>query len=199
MATRPAGAGAARPGPARRRRLRHRPPAARALALRAGHRDRPRRCGRQGGRAWRSAPTTTSPSPSTCANCWPASRPCCAALPPAAPPARRGRHAPPTQTRCASPAGSSTPRRAALIDPQGDEVALTTGEFDLLCAFARHPGRVLSRDFLLEQTRGREAAPFDRTIDVQVGRLRKKLEGDAGGPADHQVGARRRLHLRRRR
>ena len=53
---------------------------------------------------------------------------------------------------------------------------LTSGEFDLLCMFARHPGRVLSRDFLLDQTRGREAGPFDRTIDVQVGRLRKKLE-----------------------
>jgi two-component system OmpR family response regulator len=61
-------------------------------------------------------------------------------------------------------------------------VALTGGEFDLLCAFARHPGRVLSRDFLLEQTRGREAGPFDRTIDVQVGRLRKKLEADAEDP-----------------
>jgi two-component system OmpR family response regulator len=41
---------------------------------------------------------------------------------------------------------------------------------------------VLSRDFLLESTRGREAAPFDRTIDVQVGRLRKKLEPDAVEP-----------------
>ena len=41
---------------------------------------------------------------------------------------------------------------------------------------------MLSRDFLLEQTRGREAAPFDRTIDVQVGRLRKKLEKDSDDP-----------------
>ena len=63
-----------------------------------------------------------------------------------------------------------------LKNPQGVEVALTSGEFDLLRAFAQHAGRVLSRDFLLEQTRGREAGPFDRTIDVQVGRLRKKLE-----------------------
>ncbi|QRF62907.1 winged helix-turn-helix domain-containing protein [Variovorax paradoxus] len=69
-----------------------------------------------------------------------------------------------------------------LRSPQGEEVALTGGEFDLLQAFARHPGRVLSRDFLLEQTRGREAAPFDRTIDVQVGRLRKKIEADADDP-----------------
>jgi two-component system OmpR family response regulator len=70
----------------------------------------------------------------------------------------------------------------SLANPQGQKVALTGGEFDLLCAFARHPGRVLSRDFLLEQTRGREAAPFDRTIDVQVGRLRKKIEADADDP-----------------
>ena len=61
---------------------------------------------------------------------------------------------------------------------------LTTGEFDLLNAFARHPGRVLSRDFLLEHTRGREGAAFDRTIDVQVGRLRKKLEAN---PEDPQI------------
>jgi DNA-binding response OmpR family regulator len=70
----------------------------------------------------------------------------------------------------------------SLTSPQHQDVPLTTGEFDLLCAFAQHPGRVLSRDFLLEQTRGREAAPFDRTIDVQVGRLRKKLEADAEDP-----------------
>jgi two-component system, OmpR family, response regulator len=69
-----------------------------------------------------------------------------------------------------------------LTDPNGTDVPLTTGEFDLLTAFAQHAGRVLSRDFLLEQTRGREAAPFDRTIDVQVGRLRKKLETDAENP-----------------
>ena len=71
-----------------------------------------------------------------------------------------------------------------LENPQGAVVPLTSGEFDLLSAFATHPGRVLSRDFLLEQTRGREAAPFDRTIDVQVGRLRKKIEAD---PEDPQI------------
>jgi two-component system OmpR family response regulator len=69
-----------------------------------------------------------------------------------------------------------------LIDAQGREAALTGGEFDLLCAFVRHPGRVLSRDFLLEQTRGRDGGPFDRTIDVQVGRLRKKLETNPDDP-----------------
>jgi two-component system OmpR family response regulator len=70
----------------------------------------------------------------------------------------------------------------ALSDPHGHDVPITTGEFDLLCAFAQHAGRVLSRDFLLEQTRGREAGPFDRTIDVQVGRLRKKLEANPDDP-----------------
>jgi two-component system OmpR family response regulator len=69
-----------------------------------------------------------------------------------------------------------------LVNVLGQDVPLTSGEFDLLCTFAQHPGRVLSRDFLLEATRGREAAPFDRTIDVQVGRLRKKLESDAVEP-----------------
>ncbi len=69
-----------------------------------------------------------------------------------------------------------------LCDAQGREVVLTTGEFDLLAAFARQPGRVLSRDQLLEQTRGRPAGPFDRTIDVQVGRLRRKLDDHADEP-----------------
>jgi DNA-binding response OmpR family regulator len=69
-----------------------------------------------------------------------------------------------------------------LLDPAGREVALTAGEFAILSAFVQHPDRVLSRDFLLEMTRGREAAPFDRTIDVQVGRLRKKLEVNADDP-----------------
>jgi two-component system, OmpR family, response regulator len=74
------------------------------------------------------------------------------------------------------------PAARRLLSPTGQDTALTSGEFDLLHAFAQHAGRVLSRDFLLEQTRGREAGPFDRTIDVQVGRLRKKLEEDADNP-----------------
>lgn len=71
-----------------------------------------------------------------------------------------------------------------LRDPQGEDVPLTTGEFDLLSVFVRNPGRVLSRDFLLDQTRGRDAGPFDRTVDVLVGRLRKKIEAD---PEDPQI------------
>jgi DNA-binding response OmpR family regulator len=72
------------------------------------------------------------------------------------------------------------PRR--VVGESQLELALTGGEFDLLVTFCRHPGRVLSRDFLLEATRGREAGPFDRTIDVQVGRLRRKLEADPENP-----------------
>jgi DNA-binding response OmpR family regulator len=70
-----------------------------------------------------------------------------------------------------------------VCDAGGSEVTLTAGEFDLLVTFCRHPQRVLSRDFLLDATRGREAGPFDRTIDVQVGRLRRKLGTDAEHPA----------------
>ncbi len=96
------------------------------------------------------------------------------AVTPAAPAAARGR------LRFAGWLLDVDARR--LSNTEGRDVALTSGEFDLLSTFAQHPGRVLSRDFLLESTRGREAAPFDRTIDVQVGRLRRKLEPDAVEP-----------------
>lgn len=62
-----------------------------------------------------------------------------------------------------------------LLDPSGALVTLTGGSFDLLLALVRHPGRVLTRDQLLELTRGRRADPFDRSIDVQLSRLRKQL------------------------
>jgi two-component system OmpR family response regulator len=73
-------------------------------------------------------------------------------------------------------------RARRLLDPEGRDVPLTAGEFDLLRAFTGNAGRVMSRDALLELTRGRGAGPFDRTIDVQVGRLRKKLEQDVDDP-----------------
>jgi DNA-binding response OmpR family regulator len=69
-----------------------------------------------------------------------------------------------------------------LLGPDGGEVRLTTGEFDLLVAFVRNANQVLSRDRLLDLARNREAGPFDRTIDVQVGRLRRKLEPDPQRP-----------------
>ncbi|HPT57401.1 MAG TPA: helix-turn-helix domain-containing protein, partial [Casimicrobium sp.] len=56
---------------------------------------------------------------------------------------------------------------------------LTTGEFDLLNVLVSEAGRVLTRDQLLQRTHHRDAGPFDRTIDVQIGRLRKKI-GDNG-------------------
>lgn len=69
-----------------------------------------------------------------------------------------------------------------LRGPDGNDIALTTGEFDLLLVFLRAAGRVLSRDQLISQLHGREAGPFDRSIDVQVGRLRRKIERDAAQP-----------------
>lgn len=62
------------------------------------------------------------------------------------------------------------------------QVDLTSGEFDLLLAFLHHPQQVLTRDQLLELARGRVSGPLDRTIDVQVGRLRQKLETDPKNP-----------------
>ncbi len=74
------------------------------------------------------------------------------------------------------------PGARTLVDPEGRPVELTSGEFDLLLAFAERPQRVLSRDQLLDLTRGRDAAPFDRSIDVQVSRLRRKIESDPTRP-----------------
>lgn len=64
----------------------------------------------------------------------------------------------------------------------GDEIDLTAGEYDLLIAFVEHPQRILNRDQLLDMAKGRAAIPFDRSIDVQVGRLRKKIEPDYKEP-----------------
>jgi two-component system OmpR family response regulator len=64
----------------------------------------------------------------------------------------------------------------------GESIILTAGEYELLVAFVEHPRRVLNRDQLLDMARGRAAIPFDRAIDVQVGRLRKKIEPDAKTP-----------------
>jgi two-component system OmpR family response regulator len=72
--------------------------------------------------------------------------------------------------------------RRQLCSPDGVLVELTGGEFDLLLTFLLNPQRVLTRDQLLDLTRGRIAGPLDRTIDVQVGRLRRKLEADAKNP-----------------
>jgi TolB-like protein/DNA-binding winged helix-turn-helix (wHTH) protein len=65
----------------------------------------------------------------------------------------------------------------------GEAIALTRGEFALLREFVRRSGRVLSRDFLLDAAVGRRNAPFDRSVDVMVGRLRKKVEPDPKQPS----------------
>lgn len=63
-----------------------------------------------------------------------------------------------------------------LYSPEGELVSLTTGEFRLLTAFMSHPNHVLSRDQLLDFTSGTESEAFDRSIDIQVMRLRRKIE-----------------------
>ncbi|MDB5524056.1 MAG: response regulator [Rhizobium sp.] len=72
--------------------------------------------------------------------------------------------------------------RRELTAPDNSRMELTTGEFDMLSVFVRHPGRVLSRDTLMDQTRGRNLEAFDRTIDAQIARLRKKIEVDVTNP-----------------
>lgn len=62
-----------------------------------------------------------------------------------------------------------------LGDAAGAPVTLTSGEFDLLACFVDRPRRVLSRDQILDRLRGRGAEPFDRTVDMLVSRLRRKL------------------------
>lgn len=71
----------------------------------------------------------------------------------------------------------------ALVDPDGVQVPLSTGEFNLMLAFATHPHQVLSRDQLLDLAYGREANAFDRAIDNHISRLRRKVEADPKNPA----------------
>jgi two-component system OmpR family response regulator len=101
---------------------------------------------------------------------------------------RAGTHAPATVKRLASAiyqfAGwTLDTSRRSLVSPQGALTDLTTGEFDLLVAFVEHPQRVLNRDQLLDLARGRVSLAFDRSIDVQVSRLRRKIESDPNAPA----------------
>lgn len=70
----------------------------------------------------------------------------------------------------------------ALVDREGVTVPLSTGEFNLLLALVTRPRQVLTRDQLLDLTQGREAAAFDRAIDNQVSRLRRKIEVDPRTP-----------------
>lgn len=69
-----------------------------------------------------------------------------------------------------------------LLSPEGARVAITGAEFDLLHALCLRPGRVLSRDQLLDLTQGRAAGPFERSIDVLISRIRQKVEPDPRNP-----------------
>jgi len=69
-----------------------------------------------------------------------------------------------------------------MLLKEGEELALTTAEFNLLQIFVEHPNRVLSRDTLMDLMKGYERSPFDRSIDVRVTRLRRKIEADPAAP-----------------
>ncbi len=69
-----------------------------------------------------------------------------------------------------------------LFDEDGKEISLTAMEFDLLKAFAERPNRVLTRDQLLELAHNRGWEPFDRSIDIRIARIRRKIETDPGKP-----------------
>ena len=75
------------------------------------------------------------------------------------------------------------PQRRRLLNPDGAEVPLTGGEYELLTVLVERPNRVLTRDMLMDLLRGRQAGPFDRAIDVAVSRLRRKLEDDGRNPS----------------
>ncbi len=103
-------------------------------------------------------------------------------LQPAARPAEASSSPPPEQIICFDGWRLNLDRRQ-LLAPDGQDVVLTTGEFDLLSVFVAHANRVLDRDRLMDLTRGRQWEAFDRTIDAQVARLRRKLESDPKHPA----------------
>ena len=69
-----------------------------------------------------------------------------------------------------------------LLGPDGAEIPITSMEFDLLKVFAENPGKALSRDRILTLTKNREWDPYDRSIDIRVARLRRKVEADPDNP-----------------
>jgi two-component system phosphate regulon response regulator OmpR len=109
---------------------------------------------------------------------------------------RRTQHSPgpagASEVEFTSPRGSAVLRfsgweldlgKRELRQSNGKTVDLTTGEFDLLRVFAQNPQRVLDRDKLMDLVKGREWAAYDRSIDAQIVRLRKKIEADPHAPA----------------
>jgi len=77
---------------------------------------------------------------------------------------------------------SLDPLKRRLTDPEGAAVAISSAEFRLLMAFLEHPRQVLDRDRLLDMVQGREAHLFDRAVDNQISRLRRKVEADTRNP-----------------
>jgi two-component system OmpR family response regulator len=73
--------------------------------------------------------------------------------------------------------------RRQLFSPDGEPRSLTSGEFNILAIFCNNPRKVLSRDELLDQLHGRAAAVFDRSVDVQISRLRRKIESKSKDPS----------------
>ena len=69
-----------------------------------------------------------------------------------------------------------------LLDAQGNEVSITSMEYELLKVFTEHPNKVLSRDQILTLTKNREWEPFDRSIDIRIARLRRKVEANPEEP-----------------
>jgi DNA-binding response OmpR family regulator len=74
------------------------------------------------------------------------------------------------------------PQSHSLSGPQGEPIPLTSGEFALLRVLVEHANQVLTRDQLMTHIHGHDAGPFDRSIDVQIGRLRRKIEPDPAHP-----------------
>jgi two-component system phosphate regulon response regulator OmpR len=97
-----------------------------------------------------------------------------------------------TQARPAEAAGESERVRFGrcrldlashqLFDADGQEIPITSMEFDLLKVFVEHPGKALSRDRILTLTKNREWDPYDRSIDIRIARLRRKVETDPENP-----------------
>lgn len=69
-----------------------------------------------------------------------------------------------------------------LLDDEGVEQSLTSMEYDLLLALGKHPNRVLSRDQIMQQTQNRDWDPLDRSVDIRIARLRRKVEPDPAKP-----------------
>lgn len=74
-------------------------------------------------------------------------------------------------------------QRRVLTTPDGKPVQLTSGEYDLLLAFLENPNRVLARDRLMDLAKGRHWEAYDRSVDAQVARLRRKIEPDPKSPS----------------